>query len=1023
MKRGLLFFLRSLLVLVGFFSFWNFGFGQQFQVEPFNPGNGVKNNPHDHSEKCAHSVLEAKLEKELGYFGSKEFLEDWMQQKIQERRLNPTLQIRQLQEPRLIPVVVHVIHSGGPVGTGQNIPDEQIFNQIRILNEDYRRKNPDAVNTPQEFLPVAADSNIEFVLAKQDPNGLPTNGIVRIQGPKSSYSANDATLIGSISQWNPNEYLNVWVVSLSNNVIGYASYPVSNLPGLNFSPVPALEDGVTIDYRFFGVGGSAVGNFSGRTATHEIGHYLGLRHIWGDGGCGVDDFVADTPLQGSPNYNCVTSRITCETSDMIQNYMDYTNDLCMNLFTFGQVERFNVVLANSPRRVTLVNNRATIDPNLLDRDLAINRVIRPVDAVCEPTVSPLIEVVNGGSTRVTSTRIEVRLNGLLKESRVFNLNLPTGSSIELSFNSLDLVGGANKIEFKIVEVNGQSDQNQTNDIRSTNTYVQGEIDLPYVYSPAPFPNDWVISNPDGSFTWQSMQTPISGQTQNLIYIRNYEYESPGALDYLISPQIDLAKYPNAQLTFDLAHAPYNQAGYQDRLYFVISGECGEEIKLENIAYEKSGTRLETSPPTLDEFIPTSENQFRKEVINLNGFKNLGKIKIAIISENSFGNNIYLKNIHISPEEVFKYELKIDEIVSPTPITDGGQESEIIRVINTGNLPVSRFLLSRSLNGGSTQTLLSSGGTVSPGESINLTLPNGTSAGKSRLIYQVTEPNFDQNASTYPEFRWTSLENSNETQAPWRQNFNLNAFLEPWVSINPENDLAAWNVSSISNGSGPNNIARIENPQAGNSYWMGSPIFDLSISRQASVFFDLAVGQINPQTKFSVLASSNGGQTYTEVWTASGSELSTVTVGGANPNSPLDYSRKYVNLTEFAGPGKTETRLAFVLKTAGTQDSPIYLDNIELFLNANPEPVIPGSGNVVLYPNPAYQFFNLAFNLPQFEEVNIRIISANGSIVQDLVYPNTLNQTYTFTTDMFSPGIYVIQLFSNSITETKRLVVN
>ncbi|HAZ24066.1 MAG TPA: Pregnancy-associated plasma protein-A, partial [Algoriphagus sp.] len=205
--------------------------------------------------------------------------------KIEAQRNQPLSIARTQEEIRLIPVVVHVIHNGTPIGQGANVPLSQIESQIRTLNEDFRRLNPDANRTPAEFLPVAADSKIEFVLAKQDPNGLPTNGIVRIQGPKTSYAPQDAAQIGQLSQWNPDEYLNIWVVPLNQPFIGYASFPVSGLPGLNFSPAPAITDGVTIDFRFFGTGGNAIGASLGRTATHEVGHYFGLRHIWGDGGC------------------------------------------------------------------------------------------------------------------------------------------------------------------------------------------------------------------------------------------------------------------------------------------------------------------------------------------------------------------------------------------------------------------------------------------------------------------------------------------------------------------------------------------------------------------------------------------------------------------------------------------------------------------------------------------------------------------------------------------------------------------
>src|SRR5690606_11342073 len=175
---------------------------------------------------------------------------------------------------------------------------------------------------------------------------------------------------------------------------------------------------------------------------------------------------------------------------------------------------------------------------------------------------------------------------------------------------------------------------------------------------------WVISNPDQSVTWQRTNLTIDGQNQQAIFIRNYEYEAPGQFDYLISPIIDLDKYPGAQLVFEVAHSPYNQAGYQDELLVSVSEGCSATFDLNSASYQKSGVRLETASPRLDEFVPTSADQFRTEIFNLSKFSSLGKVRVAIISKNAYGNNVYVRNIRILPTEEFNYELKIEEILSP-----------------------------------------------------------------------------------------------------------------------------------------------------------------------------------------------------------------------------------------------------------------------------------------------------------------------------------------------------------------------
>jgi len=1015
---------KQLLFAVLFFVCSFTAFGQGVTLQEFSSG-GSSHQGAGHNEKCGHTFLEIQQEKELGVFGSKPFFEDWITKKIVEKNSKP--QIMKVQaEPRVIPVVVHVLHNGTAVGVEANISDAQILSQIRILNEDFRRKNADAIRTPAEFLPVAADANIEFVLAKQDPNGLPTTGIVRKQGPKTIYAPEDATLIGQTSQWNPEEYLNMWVVPLVSPYLGYATFPTSNLPGLNFTPTAAIRDGITVDYLFFGTGPGTAANTTGRTATHEVGHYLGLRHIWGDeAGCELDDFVLDTPSQDNPNNticNDNPSRFSCGNSNMIQNYMDYTPDRCMNLFTKGQVDRFDVVLANSPRRASLVNGRGTKDPILPTRDISLLKVVNPADALCQTNVAPQVEIQNVGNELVSSVRIEFRWNGNLIESKRFTTELRTTEKVTLTFGNLDTRGEVNEFSFTVVQVNDQADLVPSNNTQTSRPLQQGQLTLPYTVSLSTLPATWIIGNPDQSLTWEKTNLTLDGSAQPALFIRHYEYEAQGQLDYFISPQIDLTKYPNAQLVFEVAHGPYNQAGFQDELLVAIAPDCSLDFDIITPPYKKSGTRLQTADPTVNEFIPTSNSQFRTEIVNLSKFKDLGKVRVALVTKNAFGNNIFLRNIRVVPTEEFKYDLKIDDVIAPSPISAGTHTQEIVRVTNTGNLPISKFLFSRNTNNTGNRVFLGSIANLPPGQSINLTLAKSTAIGKNNLKFGVAEPNFDQNIATAPQINWSSIENVGRLEVPWRQNFNSSTELSPWLSINPESDQNAWQVTAVTGATGPNNVARLEGVSNGNSYWMATPIFDLSVSRQASVFFDVAAGTVNPGTTLYLLASTNQGESYKVIWSEAGTALSTVSTGNANPSSAGDYERKYVNLTEYAGEGKKEIRLAFALDVFGTQNAPIYLDNLELFLSANPDPVIPAERNTIIYPNPATEFVNVAFNLPRRENVTIQIISSTGALVRELTFPNTLNQTYTFSREMFTAGLYVFKINSSSLQEIKRVLI-
>jgi hypothetical protein len=249
-----------------------------------------------------------------------------------------------------IPVVVHVLYNA----PDQNISTAQILSQLKSLNEDFRRKNSDAGQTPNAFSSVAADCRIEFCLAKTDPNGKPTNGIVRKSTNTIAFSMNDAikfTAAGGDNGWDSRKYLNIWVGNMQGNAIGYATPPGGELD----------KDGVVIHYQVFGTTGNLRPAFNkGRTATHEIGHWLGLRHIWGDQACG-DDGIGDTPKQEYYSANCpsfpkLSNCSPDNNGDMFMNFMDYSNDACMNLFTKGQKNRIRSLFAESgPRNSFLLS--------------------------------------------------------------------------------------------------------------------------------------------------------------------------------------------------------------------------------------------------------------------------------------------------------------------------------------------------------------------------------------------------------------------------------------------------------------------------------------------------------------------------------------------------------------------------------------------------------------------------------------------------------------------------------------------
>lgn len=273
-----------------------------------------------------------------------------------------------------IPVVVHVIWND-PI---QNVSDEQIQSQLDVLNQDFRFLNADTLNSTHPFRDRAVDAQIEFCLATRDPNGELTTGITRTQTSVVGWNPNDADNIkssanGGKDNWDPTQYLNMYIVKLDSSTLGFATFPEELATSPNL-------DGVVIRYEAFGTKGTAgtgefESNTGGRTGTHEVGHWLNLRHIWGDDKCG-DDFVSDTEQAEEANYGCPTfphkpsnSCGTGSNGEMFMNYMDYVDDKCMNMFTIGQSQRMTAALTG-PRAGLLTSKGCQTPLSVEHNDIA-----------------------------------------------------------------------------------------------------------------------------------------------------------------------------------------------------------------------------------------------------------------------------------------------------------------------------------------------------------------------------------------------------------------------------------------------------------------------------------------------------------------------------------------------------------------------------------------------------------------------------------------------------------------------------
>ncbi|WP_148041231.1 M43 family zinc metalloprotease [Rufibacter immobilis] len=560
-----------------------------------------------------------------------------------------------------IPVVVHVVYGNA----AQNISLAQIQSQIAVLNKDFRRLNADANRTPDLFKDVAADAEIEFKLAQRTPDGEPTTGITRTKTSVADFKVDDAmkySAYGGKDAWDTEQYLNIWVVRLSEEVnedavLGYAQFPNIGSPE---------TDGVVIDYRYFGTTGTAVAPFNlGRTTTHEVGHWLNLFHIWGDEECG-DDQVADTPTQKEENTGCPSfPKASCNnTSDMFMNYMDYTNDACMNLFTIGQKDVMQQALTQY--RPGILSSLGATAPVVPDLEAALVEVVSPRAVLCETSLSPQVVVRNRGSQTLTSLQIRYQLDNAPAQTYAWTGSIDSFQNGTISIPALPVALGQHTIRFSIISRNNSTtDANAANDVISAAFQVQiNALPLQEGFEGTVFPpSGWTINNPGQDLTW-ARTTMAAKIGKASAFMRNSEYPVNGQVDELVLPPLDLSSRTSPKLTFQLAYALISEQGFSDTLEVWVSTNCGETYQR---LYQKYDKALTTATPyfTEDEFVPTAA-QWRLETIDLSAYASAKTALIKFRHVTDFENNLYLDDVKVDGTPLGAAEELAQQAVKVTP---------------------------------------------------------------------------------------------------------------------------------------------------------------------------------------------------------------------------------------------------------------------------------------------------------------------------------------------------------------------
>jgi hypothetical protein len=448
-------------------------------------------------------------------------------------------------------------------------------------------------------------------------------------------------------------------------ILGYAT-----LPGTS----PPAEDGIVIHYTTLPADSLTPFN-RGRTLTHETGHYFYLHHIWGDeNGCTGTDYVDDTPNQTTPSSGCPGGLITdaCTTTApgiLYNDYMDYTEDACMFMFTHGQVARMETAL-NDYRSGYHSSNGA--DPVPLYRlDAALRKIDAPVQRVCSSTFSPVIILRNRGSVELSSVDIYASIDDRPATLTHWTGTLSSLDETSVTLNTVTVAQGIHILKVVVVSPNGGIDDHVANDsIKGTFQYYQaGSAPSSQGFEGITFPPaGWDIINPDNAKGWERSTNAAKTGNASAV-IRNFDYPLHNQKDYLRLPLVNIANCDSAFLTFQVAAAvrtnPSTVGIPRDTLQLLISTDCGATY---TSLYKKWGSSLiTTSIATPSSFLPAASD-WRKDSVDLTRYINTGPILLSFLNTTGFENNIYLDDIRIcSPNPNNKLKEK-GFLVTPNPTT-------------------------------------------------------------------------------------------------------------------------------------------------------------------------------------------------------------------------------------------------------------------------------------------------------------------------------------------------------------------
>lgn len=557
-------------------------------------------------------------------------------------RLTATAQMTNNQAGQIdyiVPVVVHIMHNFGP----ENISDAQIFDAIRVLNEDFQIRNRDTGTVSAPFKSIIGNAKMRFVLARLDPQGKCTNGITRTATPLANIADDN---VKDLVSWDTKRYLNIWVVgSIAFGAGGYAYYPGT-------PPDPRYE-GVVCNYRQFGSIGTSSGNFAARTLTHEVGHYLNLKHTWGDtnspgfaSNCNWDDDVQDTPNTiGVSDQGCRLNFVSCGLLSNVENYMDYSN--CGRMFSAGQAARMTAAL----RSGVAGRNQLWTAANLIRTGVDTNVRV----SGCAPRVTfsvPTLPFCVGSSVSFSAQVFNV-LQGdtTLRYKWSFDGGIATNAD-RLGASAIFSTPGLKSVKFVATNKDGGDSLEYISavNIIDTTAGVRGGTIQSFEATDAPVnlfratPQNWIATNSTGGGWQVTNNTSFQGSAS---LIATTFGEPAGSISSLLSPIIVPAGIPSSDFicSFAIAYHPLS-ATESPALRMSISTDCGATWRVRQTVNAAS---LRTSPSTAPaSWVPSTATDWRVVNVSLSNFSRAPQFQLRFDLVAGGANTVYLDQIVFAP---------------------------------------------------------------------------------------------------------------------------------------------------------------------------------------------------------------------------------------------------------------------------------------------------------------------------------------------------------------------------------------